>query len=78
MLPSSRVPGVCPGGLLWMKLIPTSQGRIARAFSSNSLVNTRGGGGGRHSITKHMGGWLEGLSQKPQNIYSKIAILEKC
>ena len=23
-----------------------------------------------------MGGWLEGLSQKPQNIYPKIAILK--
>ena len=22
LLPSSRVPGVCPGGWLWMKLIP--------------------------------------------------------
>ena len=27
-----------------------------------------------HSITKDTGGWLEGLSQKPQNIYPKIAI----
>ena len=30
-----------------------------------------------HSITKHTGGgggWLEGLSQKPQNIYPKLAI----
>ena len=34
---------------------------------------------GGHSITKHTGGggWLEGLSQKPQNIYPKIAILKK-
>ena len=33
-----------------------------------------------HSITKHTGGggWLEGLSQKPQNIFPKIAILKKC
>ena len=31
---------------------------------------------GGHSITKHMGGWLEGLSQKPQNISPKIVILE--
>ena len=33
-----------------------------------------------HSITKHTGGggWLEGLSQKPQNIYPNIAILKKC
>ena len=31
-----------------------------------------------HFITKHTGGWLEGLSQKPQNIYSKIAIFKKC
>ena len=22
LLPSSRVPGVCPGGWLWMKVIP--------------------------------------------------------
>ena len=34
--------------------------------------------GGGHSITKHTVGWLEGLSQNPQNIYPKIAILEKC
>ena len=35
---------------------------------------------GGHSITKHMGGkgWLEGLNQKPQNIYPRIAILKKC
>ena len=32
---------------------------------------SRGGGGGG-------GGWLEGLSQKLQNIYPKIAIFEKC
>ena len=32
---------------------------------------------GGHSITKHMGGWLEGLSQKRQNIYPKIAILKQ-
>ena len=31
-----------------------------------------------HSITKHTGGWLEGLSQNLQNIYPKIAILKKC
>ena len=33
-----------------------------------------------HSVTKYMGGggWLEGLSQKPQNIYPKIAIFKKC
>ena len=31
-----------------------------------------------HFITKHMGagGWLEGLSQKPQNTYPKIAIFK--
>ena len=34
--------------------------------------------GGGHSITKHTGGWLEGLNQKPQNIYPKIAIFKKC
>ena len=37
-------------------------------------------GGGGHSITKHTGGggggWLEGLNQKPQNIYPKIAIFK--
>ena len=27
-----------------------------------------------HSITKDMGDWLKGLSQKSQNIYPKIAI----
>ena len=32
---------------------------------------------GGHSITKHTGGWLEGLNQKPQTIYPKIAILKK-
>ena len=33
-----------------------------------------------HSITKHTGagGWLKGLSQKPQNIYPKIAIFKTC
>ena len=31
-----------------------------------------------HSITKHTGGWLEGLNQKPQTIYPKIALLKKC
>ena len=30
-----------------------------------------------HSITKHTGGWLEGLNQKPQTIYPKIALLKK-
>ena len=34
------------------------------------------GGGGGHSITKHTRGWLEGLSQKAQNISPKIAILK--
>ena len=33
---------------------------------------------GGHSITKHMGGWLEGLNQKPQIIYPKITIFKKC
>ena len=33
---------------------------------------------GGHSITRHTGGWLEGLNQKPQNIYPKIAIFKKC
>ena len=32
---------------------------------------------GGHSITKHTGGWLEGLNQKPQTIYPKIALLKK-
>ena len=27
-----------------------------------------------HSVVKHTAGWLEGLSQNPQNIYPKIAI----
>ena len=31
---------------------------------------------GGHSIPKHTGGWLEGLNQKPQTIYPKIAILK--
>ena len=33
-----------------------------------------------HYMTKHTGEgvWLEGLSQKPQNIYPKIAIFKKC
>ena len=37
-------------------------------------INAPGG----HSITKHTGGggWLEGLNQKPQTIYPKIAILK--
>ena len=38
------------------------------------LALTRGG----HSITKHMGDWLEELSQKPENIYTKIAVFKKC
>ena len=33
-------------------------------------------GGGGDSITKRTGGWLEGLSQKFQNIYPEIAILK--
>ena len=35
---------------------------------------------GRHSITKHTGGgggWLGGLSQKPQHIYPRTAIFKK-
>ena len=39
-------------------------------------MRTQGG----HSITKHTGegAGSEGMSQNPQNIYPKIAILEKC
>ena len=36
--------------------------------------------GVEHSITKHTEGgrgWLEGLSQNPQNIYQNIAIIKK-
>ena len=33
---------------------------------------------GGHSIIKRMGGWLEGLNQKPTNINPKIAIILKC
>ena len=34
------------------------------------ITKYTGGGGG--------GGWLEGLNQKPQTIYPKIAIFKKC
>ena len=33
---------------------------------------------GGHSITKHTGGWLEGLNKKTQHIHPKIATLQKC
>ena len=39
---------------------------------STTTVDPRG-----HSITKHTGLWLEGLSQKPQNICPKTAILKQ-
>ena len=44
-----------------------------------SNIRPRRGG---HTITKHTRGgggesWLEGLSQNPQNVYLKIAILKK-
>ena len=29
---------------------------------------------GGHSVTKHTGDWLEDVSPKPQNIYTKIAL----
>ena len=42
---------------------------------TDSTITPQGG----HSITKHTGeGWLEGLRQKPQNTYPKIAIFKKC
>ena len=49
----------------------------------NTMVNDemalKPAGPGGHSITKHTreGGWLEGLSQNPQNISPKIVILKK-
>ena len=35
-----EIPGGCPGGCWCLELTDALQGRIARAFSSNSLVNT--------------------------------------
>ena len=43
---------------------------VKRIPRGNSITKHTVGGGG--------GGWLEGLSQKPQNIYPKIAISRKC
>ena len=34
--------------------------------------------GALHNLTYGGGGWLKGLSKKPQNIHPKIAILKKC
>ena len=49
---------------------------IAVIFETNVNCGSRSQGG--HSITKHTGGggWLEGLSQKPQNVSPRIAILK--
>ena len=33
---------------------------------------------GGHSITKHTGGWLGGLSQKPPKYLSKNSDIKKC
>ena len=52
--------------------------KVGRASSQKKPATASWGSQGGHSITKHTGGWLEGLNQKPQTIYPKIAILKKC
>ena len=53
-----------------LKKVEVYVSRIARGHSITKHTVGGGGGGGE--------GWLEGLSQKPQNIYPKLAILGKC
>ena len=57
---------VCPSTFINLKEI------CFQAFAGRLLYKVGGG----HSLTKHMGGLLEGLSQNPQNIYPKIAVFK--